>query len=276
MTKPIVFGKYVWDLPADWRNVASLFDNAVDRVLYFSRNESNFSRATVEDLGDLIGAIGLIRQTPTQMRTTKTTQIAVAAKSDSLQPKRGISRTLFSLATNPLGTSLDVAAKALDKKLTKDDDYINHTLSWVESTAVDHQLEQIWTNASNFPYDAELDRELGRRAYWIAFVWDAQHPLNAFSSEFQFTPELANSANSSIEARLNQMRNSPEDLVALWGQSGGVPLMHYIQNEAAYVKKLRRGKTIPEIEAVWNDYVSITRHRQRHIRGFATRMRWSV
>jgi len=84
---------------------------------------------------------------------------------------------------------------------------------------------------------------------------------------------LANSANSSIEARLNQMRNSPEELVALWGQSGGVPLMHYIQNEAAYVKKLRRGKAIPEIEAVWNNYVSVTRHRQRHIRGYATRMR---
>jgi hypothetical protein len=210
------------------------------------------------------------------MRTNKITEIATAAKSNSLQPKRGVTRTLFSLATNPLGTSLDVAFNALDKSLTKDDDYINHTLSWVESTAVDHQLELIWTNASNHPYDTDLDRELGRRAYWIAFVWDAQHPLNAFNSDFLFTPELANSANSSIEARLNQMRNSPEALVALWGESAGVPAMHYIQNQATYVKKLRRGKVIPEIEAVWDNHVSVTRHRQRHIRGYATRMRWSV
>lgn len=275
MAKPIVFGKFVWDLPADWRNVASLFDNAVDRVLYFSRSEANFSRASVDELGDLISAIGLIRQTPTQMRTGKINEIATAAKTASSQPRRGFTRTLFSIATNPLGTSLDVAFTALDKSLTKNDDYINHTLSWVESTAVDSQLELIWTNASNYPYDTSLDRELGRRAYWIAFVWDAQHPLNAFSSDFELTPELANSVNNSIEARLNQLRNSPESLVSLWGQSGYVPPMHFIQNQAAYVKKLRRGKIIPEIEAVWNNHVAITRHRQRHIHGFATRMRWS-
>lgn len=276
MTKPIIFGQYAWELPSDWRNVASIFDNAIERVLYFSRNEASFARASVEDLGDLIGAIGLIRQTPTQMRTTKITDIAIAAKSSSLQPKRGVTRTLFSLVTNPLGTSLDVAFNALDKSLTKDDDYINHTLSWVESTAVDHQLEMIWTRASDYLYDAALDRELGRRAYWIAIVWDAQHPLSALNPQFEFTPELANSANSSIDAQLNQIRNSPESLVSLWGQSAGVPAMHYIQNQATYVKKLRRGKVIPEIEAVWNNYVSITRHRQRHIQGFATRMRWSV
>ena len=127
MTKPIIFGQYEWELPSDWRNVASIFDNAIERVLYFSRNEASFARASVEDLGDLIGAIGLIRQTPTQMRTTKITDIAIAAKSSSLQPKRGVTRTLFSLAANPLGTGLDIAINALDKSLTKNDDYISHT-----------------------------------------------------------------------------------------------------------------------------------------------------
>ena len=93
MTKPIIFGQYAWELPSDWRNVASIFDNAIERVLYFSRNEASFARASVEDLGDLIGAIGLIRQTPTQMRTTKITDIAIAAK--YLQDKYGIKRILI-------------------------------------------------------------------------------------------------------------------------------------------------------------------------------------
>ena len=276
MTKPAIFGKYVWELPSDWRNVSSIFDSAVDRVLYFSQNDANFERASVEDLGDLIAAIALIRQTPAQMQTSRISDVVQSAKRSSTNPKRGVTRTLFSLAVNPLGTSLNVAMSALDKSLTKNEDYLNHTLSWVESTAVDFQLESVWTKPNNFPYEQDLDRELGRRAYWIAFVWDAQHPLHTLNPNFELTPDLANTAISASDAKLHQMRNSPESLVTLWGLSPGVQTMHYIQNEAAYVRKIRRGKVIPEVEYAWNQHCALIAHRQRHIHGYATRMRWSI
>jgi hypothetical protein len=142
-------------------------------------------------------------------------------------------------------------------------------------------LEYVWTHASEFPYEESFDNEAGRRAYWLAFVWNEQNHLDKFPTEFILTPELANQGIQRSQDDLQELRNNPDQLGQLWLTS---PLfasddvmgsINRVSTMKRIVRSLSKGKTVREVEMALTHHCQTLELRERHIRGFAIRMRWS-
>lgn len=278
---PLLNGSGPWQDTGNWRDAANTADLAVRYLLPIAEEDVRLDQVDFQTLAEIGAAASFIRELPSQMLGNSCKELVRSIKRASSGPRRGLVRGLIGFAFNPLGTSINVATNQLDKHLTSDDDVLSHFTSIVEATVVDTQLEHVWTNASNFPYDAEFDREAGRRAYWFAFIWNQQNHLGRFPADFQLTPDVANQALARSKNDILEIRNSPQRLAQIWCDSpifatnDTFATISRINEQGKIYRKLAKGKTIPEVEQAFGHHLRSIERRERHIHGYAIRMRWS-
>lgn len=270
-----------WHDAGNWRDAVKTAELAASYLLPIAENDAALGSADFQTLAEIGAAAAFIRDLPNQMRGRSCESLTRLLRNASAGPKRGVVRGLIGFAVNPLGTSLSVAANQLGKHLLSDDDLLLQFTSAVEAAVVDTQLEYVWTHAPEFPYNATFDKEAGRRAYWIAFIWNEQNGLSRFPEDFQVTPDVANDALQRSSSELQEIRNNPERLAQIWRSSPLFATNDVVAevtraNEVIKVaRKLARGKEIPEVEQAFGYHRQLIEQRERHIHGYAIRMRWS-
>ena len=278
---PLLSGSGPWHDSGNWRDAVNTADLAVRYLLPIAEDETTLDRAEFRTLAEIGAAASFLRELPSQMRGSSCDQLVRLLKGASAGPKRGLVRGLIGFAVNPLGTSLNVAANQLGKHLLSDDDVLTHFTSLVEATVVDMQLEYVWTHASEFPYEAGFDQEAGRRAYWLAFIWNERNQLGRFPTDFHLTPDVANQALQRSKSEILELRTNPDRLAQIWCNSPLFATNDVVgslsrANEVTKVaRKLAKGKTLPEVEQALNHHSGLIERRERHIHGYAIRMRWS-
>jgi len=278
---PLLNGSGSWNDSGNWRDAIKTADLAVRYLLPIAEDEARLDQADFRTLAEIGAAASFLRELPSQMRGNSCDQLIRLLKGASTGPKRGLVRGLIGFAVNPLGTSISVAANQLGKHMLSDDDALTHFTSFVEATVVDFQLEYVWTHASEFPYDSGFDQEAGRRAYWLAFIWNEQNHLGRFPSDFHLTPDEANQALQRSKSEVLDIRSNPDRLAQIWCNSplfatndvvGSISRANELNKVA---RKLAKGKTIPEVEQALNHHLALIELRERHIHGYAIRMRWT-
>lgn len=274
-------GSGPWQDSGNWREAISTADLAIRYLLPIAENAAALDRADFQTLGDIGAAAAFLRDLPSQMRGNSCNELVRLLKNDSNSPKRGVVRGLIGFAVNPLGSTLSVAANQLGKHLLSDDDMIEHFTGFVEAAVVNTQLEHVWTHALEFPYNPDFDQEAGRRAYWFAFIWNEQNRLSRFPADFNLTPDVANQALQRSKLEIQEVRNNPVRLTEIWYNSPLLTSSDVFANinraneMNGITRKLTRGKTIPQVEQAFDYYCQTVNERERHIHGYAIRMRWS-
>jgi hypothetical protein len=278
---PLLSGAGPWHDSGNWRDAVSSADLAVRYLLPIAENEDALYGADFRTLAEINAAAAFIRDLPSQMRGNSYEQLIRLIKKSPSGPKRGVVRGLVGLAINPLGTTINIAANQLGKHLISDSDALIEFTSHVEALSTDSQLEYVWTHANDFPYEEAFDSELGRRAYWIAFLWDGRNWLSRFTPDFRLTPDVANQMLRMSRMDIQAIRNSPDRLAHIWCESplfasdDVVAALTRQSERTKIARKLSKGKSIPEVEQAFDFYQRLREHRERHIHGYAIRMRWS-
>lgn len=270
-----------WQESGNWRESISTADLAVRYLLPIAENYAAFDQADFQTLAEIGAAAAFLRKLPSQMRGNNSIELVRLLKQDSTGPKRGVVRGLIGFAVNPLGSSIKFATNQIGKHLLSDDETIAHFTSVVEAAVVDTQLEYVWTHASDFPYSSEFDQEAGRRAYWFAFIRNEANQLSQFSTDFILTPDVANQALQRSNLEIQEVRNNPVHLAEIWyhsplfASSDTLETINRANEMNKIHRKLARGKTIPQVDQAFDHYRQTANERERHINGYAVRMRWS-
>lgn len=278
---PLLNGSDSWRDTGNWRDAVSASDLAVSYLMPIAENEAMLRRADFRTLGEIVAAAGFLNDLPIQMRGNSCNQLNQLIKEAPSGPRRGIVRGLVSFAVNPVGSTLNAAVNQLGKSILKNEDTVSEFASLVEASAVDAQLEYIWTHANQFPYDQAFDQETGRRAYWFSFIYNDSNHLSRFPSDFVLTHEVANQSLQRSQSDLYSLRNNPNALASLWSTSplfstnDVVANINRINETDRVARKLSRGKTIDEVEQAYQFHRQNIDNRERHIHGYAIRMRWS-
>lgn len=278
---PLLSGSGPWQNSGNWRDAVNAADLAVRYLLPIAEYEAALNHTDFRTLAEIGAAAAFLRELPGQMRGSSCDQLVRLLKSSSAGPKRGLVRGLIGFAVNPIGTSLNVAANQLGKHLLSDNDALAQFTGIVEAAVIDTQLEYVWTHASEFPYESGFDQEAGRRAYWLAFIWNEQNHLGRFPADFCLTPDIANQALQRSKSEVLKIRNNPDRLAQIWRDSplfandDLVASINRINEQGKVAKKLAKGKTIPEVEQALDYHLQKVEQRERHIHGYAIRMRWS-
>lgn len=274
-------GSDQWQDSGNWRDAVGTADLAVRYLLPIAENESNLDNANFKALAEIGAAAAFLQELPSQMRGRSCDELTRLLKRSSTGPKRGVVRGLIGLAWNPLGTTLNFAMNQLGKQLLSDDELITNFTALVEAAVVDTQLEYVWTHAREFSYDAEFDKEAGRRAYWLAFIWNEQNRLSRFPADFQLDPDVANEAVQRSRRDIQDVHNNPERLAGIWlhsplfSNNDPIASINRVNELKRVSRKLSKGKSLPEVEQAFAHYRQNIEQRERHIHGFAVRMRWS-
>lgn len=278
---PLLNGSDTWRESENWRDTINSVDLAVRYLMPIAENPDSLTHADFRTLAEIGAAISFLRNLPSQMRGPSCTELIKQCKRRSSGPKRGLVRGLVGFAVNPLGSTINVAASQIGKATLSDDAVISDFAQATEAGVVDAQLEYVWTHASEFPYEDSFDNEAGRRAYWLAFVWNEQNHLDRFPAEFVLTPELANQGIQRSQHDLHDLRNNPDRLGQLWltsplfASNDVMGSINRVNELKRIVRSLSKGKTVREVEMALEHYHQTLELRERHIRGFATRMRWT-
>lgn len=278
---PFLTGSNTWEDGGNWRDAIGNSELAMRYLIPIAENDAVLAHANMNALAEIGAAAAYMRDLPGQMRSGSCAELVRLLRRNAAGPSRGLVRGLVGFAINPLGSSINIAANQIGKRMVSEDELIVEFLSAVESIVVDRQLEYVWTHASEFPYEEQFDKEVGRRAYWFAFVRNESNSLGKFSKDFALTPENANQALQKSKVELNTLRNDPKLLSTLWMSS---PLfasndiigsISRINETDKIYKKLSKGKSVPEVEQAFAYHSQIIESRERHIHGYAIRMRWT-
>ena len=272
-------GSTDWSLPADWREVSRKFDAALDIIDYCFTDFDRMEGLKVSDLGDVVAAVELIRETPPQMHTARAKTLAANmrtrdAKSVKYRPRVNTLNVLH-LAMYPLahvvGTTIGIAGRTVANRvgghiMIDEAEWLSYALDEVQLNSVDLQLEKIFLRQNDFVRHEGFDQELGRRVYWLGFVYPQQ--LNRVSSSFSFNPVIANNAISESQNQLNSERRN----ISILKYSPYNPGLMKLDE---FEKKLKRGKNVPEMEMAWNWKRDLLASRQRHVMPYSQRMGWA-
>ena len=272
-------GSTDWSLPADWREVSRKFDAALDLIEYCFADFNRMESLKVSDLGDVMAAVELIRETPPQMHTPRAKSLATNrrtrdAKSVKYRPRVNTLNVL-SLVTSPLATTagfaLGIAGRTVANRvgghiMIDEAEWLSTALDEVQLSAIDIQLEKIFLWQHDFARHEGFDQELGRRVYWLGFVYPQQ--LNRVSPSFSFNPVVANNAISESQNQLNNERRSLSLLMTS-------PFNPGLMKMDEFEKKLKKGKNVPEMEMAWNWKRDLLASRQRHVMPYSQRMGWA-
>jgi hypothetical protein len=282
MNENLLFGLHGstdWSLPSDWREVSRKFDAALDVIEFCFADFDRMENLKVTDLGDVISAVELVRNTPPQMHTARAKTLATNmrtrdAKSVKYRPRVN-ALNVMSLVVNPIGTTagfaLGIAGRTVANRvgghlMIDEAEWLSHALDEVQLSAVDLQLEKIFLQQHDFVKHEEFDQELGRRVYWLGFIYPQN--LTNVSSNFMFTTAVANQAISESQNLLNSERRSVNLLMSSPFNPGFMKLDEF-------EKKLKKGKNVPEMELAWNWKRDLVATRQRHVMPYAQRMGWA-
>jgi hypothetical protein len=282
MNENLLFGLHGstdWSLPSDWRDVSRKFDAALDIIDFCFADFDRMENLKVTDLGDVIAAVELVRNTPPQMHTARAKSLAANmrtrdAKSVKYRPRVN-ALNVMSLVVNPIGTTagfaLGIAGRTVANRvgghiMIDEAEWLSHALDEVQLSAVDLQLEKIFLQQHDFVRHEEFDHELGRRVYWLGFIYPQN--LTNVSSNFMFTASVANQAISESQNLLNSERRSVNLLMSSPFNPGFMKLDEF-------EKKLKKGKNVPEMELAWNWKRDLVATRQRHVMPYAQRMGWA-
>jgi hypothetical protein len=272
-------GSTDWSLPADWREVSRKFDAALDIIDYCFADFDRMENLKVSDLGDVIAAVELVRETPPQMHTARAKTLSANrrtrdAKSVKYRPRVNTLNVL-SMVTSPLATTagfaLGIAGRTVANRvgghiMIDEAEWLSTALDEVQLSAIDIQLEKIFLRQHDFVRHEEFDQELGRRVYWLGFVYPQQ--LNTVAPHFVFNPVVANKVISDSQNQLNGERRS----IALLMNS---PYNPGLMKMDEFTKKLKKGKNVPEMEMAWNWKRDLVASRQRHVMPYSQRMGWA-
>jgi hypothetical protein len=278
---PLLTGSDQWKESGNWRDAIGISELAMRYLIPVAENNAVLAHANMSALAEIGAAATYMRDLPSQMRSNSCAELIRLLKNSAAGPSRGLVRGLIGFAVNPLGSSVNLAANQIGKRMVSSDELIVEFLNAVESIVVDRQLEYVWTHASEFPYEEQFDREIGRRAYWYAFVRNESNWLGKFSKDFVLTPDVANEALQKSQLELNALRTNPRQLATLWMSSplfasnDVIGSINRINETDRVYKKLSKGKTVPEVEQAFTYHSQIIESRQRHIHGYAIRMRWT-
>jgi hypothetical protein len=181
----------------------------------------------------------------------------------------------LSLVTSPLATTagfaLGIAGRTVANRvgghiMIDEAEWLSTALDEVQLSAIDIQLEKIFLRQHDFVRHEEIDQELGRRVYWLGFVYPQQ--LNTVAPHFVFNPVIANKVISDSQNQLNGERRS----IALLMNS---PYNPGLMKMDEFTKKLKKGKNVPEMEMAWNWKRDLVASRQRHVMPYSQRMGWA-
>ena len=272
-------GSTDWSLPSDWRLLPQKVESAFNIISYCHQDYSRISALRVVDLGDVLSAIDLVRATPPQFRSAGSSKLASLErgrdiKSVKHRPKASAFNFL-SLAVNPVATvaglGLNIAARKAGRRvvahLTDDEEWLETALSSIEVHVIDTQLESVLTNSDKFPRQPDFDGELGRRVYWLGFVYPTAR--KSVQSNFVFSATRATQAIAESEQALAAMRGTLGSLLTS-------PMAPGILDLDEIERKIKKGKHVPILDEAWNWHCAVASERQRHVLKFATRMGWST
>lgn len=271
----LIVGPEKWHHKGGFGAIGST-SSAAAALLLDGLRSSDKKGITIDAIGEQVAAAGYLLSLSSNARTTACVSLIAELKKRNKPRRPGVVRSLFGLATSPVGFAIETGLRAVGNKVVNEDEFVSEFLSRCVSAGVETQLDYVWANPSRFPRDDSLDAELGRRAFWSSFLDRDERPLWRFHPDGPLTPKIVNNALQQSEDDLRELRNSPSQLTNLWLQSPLFPFtIERINQQNRIYKRLSKGRTVGEVEQAFRHHREQVILRQRHIHQFAERMKWS-
>lgn len=266
-----IAARYDWTLPSDWREIASIFDLAVDYAMDFFENTRNVQFTTPE-LGEVAHAIDFILQVPANLRSQSFYKIDAFVR-NIYGIKIHKRRAVLGLALNPVGTVLKLGEGLLKQAELNSVDLVTPFLKEWQEKIVFQQIERCQQAKIPPGRDSLYDQQLGRLIYWYGFQ---ERPLIDCPPNLELTPDLANGAMKRHRFNLDETYSSSAKRFDIWYAS------YFCKDDEEahrkmkrYLRKMDRGGKIAKVERAWSQYVQVIDTRHQYIHWYAQRMNWA-
>lgn len=266
-----IAARYDWTLPSDWREIAPIFDLAVDYAMDFFMNSKN-TEFTTSELSEVAHALDYVIQVPANLRPPSFNKIDNFVREIYRVKYKKIS-TAFGLAFNPLETVLNLGVGvATQRELDALDLALPFLKEWQEKIVL-QQITRCQQPKIPLGHDPLFDQQLGRLIYWYAFQ---ERALIDCSPDLEFTPDLANDAMKRHRINLEETYSSSSRLFNIWYVSDFCKDdEEALRKRKRYLRKLDRGIKIGKVERAWSQYVHNIDKRHQFVHWYANRMNWA-
>lgn len=266
-----IAARYDWTLPSDWREIAPIFDLAVDYAMDFFNNSKNVEFTTSE-LSEVAHALDYMVQVPANLRPPSFKRIDNFVRDIYRVKFKKVSAAL-GLAFNPLETVLNLGVGvATQMELDALDIALPFLKEWQEKIVL-QQITRCQQSRIPVGHDPFFDQQVGRLIYWYAFQ---ERALIDCSPDLELTPDLANDAMRRHRINLQETYSSSSQLFNIWYKSDFCKDDEEAhRKKKRYLRKLDRGAKIGKIERAWTQHVQNIDQRHQFIHWYANRMNWA-
>jgi hypothetical protein len=275
----VITGSQDWSLPTDWRLASPLCKKAIQLVLEVAANAT--ATSSIAKSADVVWAIRLIADTPSQLRPSEMEQLAdygilalrQQQKLNRMPLKAG--RLILGFASGGVSELAGLVVQPVVRKVSEhlEEQFVakegahHMVLQTVWEMYLDELLDAQWGSQDLINSDSDLATDLKGLVAWRCFARDWSVVIPDVVDETQFLKVV-----QEFKREFTSVQNSPVDLVNLWISS---PFDSPIADHHKMQKKLEKGNLPAQIVETLSWYLEREEATLRHVRALAQRLGWT-